>query len=58
MYLTSKEGIDASPQPEWFKGVTPNAQGKTEGAVSCAIVTVDHGDGSGVVDAFYFYFYA
>ncbi|KAL2219209.1 hypothetical protein M432DRAFT_338204 [Thermoascus aurantiacus ATCC 26904] len=56
VFLTSKEGINANPQPDWFKGVTPNAAGKTEGAVSCAIVVYDHGDGT--VDAFYFYFYA
>ncbi|KAJ9294834.1 hypothetical protein DTO271G3_6396 [Paecilomyces variotii] len=56
VYLTSKEGINANPQPAWFEGVTPNAQGKTEGAVSCAIVVYDHGNGT--VDAFYFYFYA
>jgi hypothetical protein len=56
VYLTSREGIDANPQPTWFEGVKPDGQGKTEGAVSCAIVTYDHGDGT--LDAFYFYFYA
>ena len=56
VYLTSKEGIDAIPEPEWFKGVTPDANGKTDGAVSSVIITHDHGDGS--LDAFYMYFYA
>lgn len=56
VFLTSKERINADPQPDWFKGVTPNAQGKTEGAVSSAIITYDHGDGT--LDAFYFHFYA
>jgi hypothetical protein len=52
--LTSKEGIQALPG--WFKGVAPNSNGETEGAVTSAIVVNDHGDGK--VDAFYFYFYA
>ncbi|BDD63402.1 hypothetical protein MPDQ_007011 [Monascus purpureus] len=56
VYLTSKEGINATIQPAWFNGVTPDDQGKTNGAVSSAIIVRDHGDGT--VDAFYFYFYA
>ena len=54
VYLTSKEGIAALP--DWFKGVRPNADGKTEGAVPATVVVRDHGDGT--VDAFYFYFSA
>ncbi|KUL85265.1 hypothetical protein ZTR_07927 [Talaromyces verruculosus] len=54
VYLTSNEGIEAFPA--WFNGTQPNSDGVTEGATSCAIVTVDHGDGT--LDAFYFYFYS
>lgn len=55
VYLTSKEGIEAVPA--WFDGVTPNsASHETVGATSCAIITVDKG--SGLLDAFFFYFYA
>lgn len=56
VYLTSKEGINASPQPSWFTGVKPDASGKTNGAVSSAIIVADKG--SGLVDVFYFYFYS
>ncbi|EFR02498.1 vacuolar protein sorting protein 62 [Nannizzia gypsea CBS 118893] len=54
--LTSKEGIQALPA--WFRGVKPNKDGKTEGAVSSVIVVREHGDEGKTVDAFYFYFYA
>ncbi|KAI1926336.1 hypothetical protein LOZ65_002567 [Ophidiomyces ophidiicola] len=54
VFLTSKEGIRALPP--WFKGVRPNRDGKTEGAISCAIVVTERE--AGVLDAFYFYFYA
>ncbi|KAF4269815.1 hypothetical protein KXW98_005543 [Aspergillus fumigatus] len=56
VYLTSREGISASPQPAWFKGTAPDQQGKTNGAVSSTIIIRDHNNGT--VDAFYFYFYA
>jgi hypothetical protein len=42
--------------PEWILGVKPDSTGKTDGAVSCAIIVNDHG--GGLVDAFYMYFYA
>jgi hypothetical protein len=55
VYLTSKEGIEALPT--WFGGVTPNsASHETVGATSCAIITVDKGNG--LLDAFFFHFYA
>lgn len=57
IYLTSKEGIQALPA--WFNGVKPDSVGVVSGAKTCAVVVVDkpNVDG-GVVDAFYFYFYA
>lgn len=54
VYLTSKTKPDQNP--EYLRGVLPNENGKTDGAVSSAIIVNDHGDGT--VDAFYFYFYA
>ena len=54
VYLTSKEGIEALPA--WLHGITPDTKHQTEGGISCTIITVDHGNG--LLDAFYFYFYA
>lgn len=56
VFLTSLEGIGAEPQPAWFRGITPDQEGRTGHGTGCAIVVVDHGGGT--VDAFYFYFYA
>ena len=53
-YLTSKDNVE--DLPTWLLGVKPDSTGKTDGAVSCAIIVNDHG--SGLVDAFYMYFYA
>ena len=54
VYLTSKDNVDDNPA--WLLGLEPNHNGKTDGAVSCAIIVNDHGNGE--VDAFYMYFYA
>jgi Vacuolar protein sorting-associated protein 62 len=54
IWLTSKEGIQA--YPKWFNGVIPDANRRTNNATTCAMVTVDKGNG--VLDAFYFYFHA
>lgn len=56
IYLTSLQDTTTSPQPSWLKGVIPDSTGKTNGAVSCAIVVNDYGNGT--VDAFYMFFYA
>ena len=47
---------DVTKNPTWMKGVRPDASGKTNGAKSCCIMVNDHG--TGIVDAFYMYFYA
>src|SRR3954453_332222 len=54
VYLTSKEGIQALPS--WLRGITPGRSHQTDDGTTCAITTVDKGNG--VLDAFYFYFYA
>jgi hypothetical protein len=54
VYLTSKNNVEKNPA--WIRGVKPDSSGKTDGAVSCAIIVNDHGNGK--VDAFYMYFYA
>ena len=54
VYLCSND--DITKDPAWLKGVRPDSNGKTNGAVSCCIVVNDKG--ADIVDAFYFYFYA
>jgi hypothetical protein len=54
VYLTSKDNVETNPP--WLFGVLPDSDGKTDGAVSSAIIV--NGHGSGLVDVFYFYFYA
>lgn len=56
VYLTSREGIDANPQPAWFRGITPDKDGRIGDGRGSAIIIADRGNGD--VDAFYFYFYA
>ncbi|KAH9829518.1 Vacuolar protein sorting-associated protein 62 [Teratosphaeria destructans] len=56
VYLTSIQDPTTNPMPAYLYGVRPDSSGKTDGAVSCAIIVNDHG--SGLVDAFYMYFYA
>ncbi|KAJ5780450.1 hypothetical protein N7457_005610 [Penicillium paradoxum] len=56
VYLTSSEGIEASPEPAWFRGIRPDSQGRTVGGTASAIIVIDRDDQT--VDAFYFYFYA
>ncbi|KAL4975157.1 hypothetical protein BDW66DRAFT_74064 [Aspergillus desertorum] len=55
VYLTSREGINADPQPAWLYGAEIAEDGQTSD-VSSIIVVNDHGEGE--VDAFYFYFYS
>lgn len=54
VYLTSQDDVEQNPA--WLFGVTPDASGKTNGAVSSTIIVNDHGNG--LVDAFYMYFYS
>lgn len=56
VYLTSHEGTDANPQPEWFSGTAPNEKGETVDTVSSCVILVDQSNG--MLDAFYFYFFA
>jgi hypothetical protein len=53
--LTSKDNVRANPS--WLPGVLPEpVTFETVRAKSCAVIVNDHG--SGIVDAFYMYFYA
>lgn len=54
IFLSSKQ--DPATLPAYLNGVVPDSVGKTNGAVSSAIIVNDHG--SGLVDAFYMFFYA
>ncbi|KAH6672107.1 hypothetical protein B0J14DRAFT_655979 [Halenospora varia] len=55
VFLTSN--LDVSKTPSWLLGEVPDSTThKTAKAISCAIITTDHGNGS--LDAFYMYFYA
>ena len=54
VFLTTTVPINS--YPSWYHGVALDASGRTENAISCTIITVDHG--SGLLDAFYSYFYA
>jgi hypothetical protein len=54
IYLQSNE--DAAKDPKWLYGVLPDADGKAQGVTSNVVITVDKANG--VVDAFYFYFFA
>ncbi|CAI7565933.1 unnamed protein product [Penicillium crustosum] len=56
VYLTSLEGIEADPEPAWFRGIRPDSQGRIGNGTGSVIVIADRGNGT--VDAFYFYFYA
>lgn len=54
IYLASND--DFSQDPAYLNGVRPDANGKTDGAVSCAIIVNDKQNGT--VDVYYMYFYA
>ncbi|OQE09263.1 hypothetical protein PENVUL_c007G02553 [Penicillium vulpinum] len=56
VFLTSPEGIEANPEPAWFRGIRPDLQGRTGDGTGCAIIIADRGNAT--VDVFYFYFYA
>lgn len=54
VWLSSDD--DFTTLPDWMRGVKPDANGKTEGVVSCAVILQDKGNG--VLDAYYMYFFA
>lgn len=54
MYLTSI--ADVTTNPAWLNGIQTDLNGGTGDKKTCAIVVVDKGNG--VVDAFFFYFWA
>jgi hypothetical protein len=54
VFLTSKN--DVTQDPEWIKGTKPDGRGKTNNAITAAVIVNDKGNGN--VDAFYMYFYA
>ncbi|KAF3242973.1 hypothetical protein TWF192_008441 [Orbilia oligospora] len=55
VYLTSVKDVAADSQQVWLKGVTPDATGLTNGAISATII-VNEKDAT-TTDVFYFYFY-
>ncbi|KAK6495996.1 hypothetical protein TWF481_002025 [Arthrobotrys musiformis] len=55
VYLTSIKDVAADSQQQWLKGVTPDATGLTNGAISATII-VNEKDAT-TADVFYFYFY-
>jgi hypothetical protein len=54
VYLKSKD--DVTTHPLWLRGIMPDAEGRVRGAKTCCVIVADKGDG--VVDAFWFFFYA
>ncbi|KAF2025635.1 hypothetical protein EK21DRAFT_76036 [Setomelanomma holmii] len=54
VYLTSND--DVTKDPEWIKGTKPDSSGRTNNAITAAVIVNDKGNGN--VDAFYMYFYA
>jgi hypothetical protein len=54
VYLTSND--DVTKNPSWIKGTKPDSNGKTNNAITAAVIVNDKGNGN--VDAFYMYFYA
>ncbi|KAG4027118.1 hypothetical protein MFRU_033g00880 [Monilinia fructicola] len=55
VFLTSN--VDVTTSPAYLTGVVPSsATGRTQNAISCAVILSDHGDG--LMDAYYMYFYA
>ncbi|KAL6712317.1 hypothetical protein ACN47E_000194 [Coniothyrium glycines] len=54
VYLTSND--DVTKDPQWILGTRPDASGKTNDAITAAVIVNDKGNGE--VDAYYMYFYA
>lgn len=56
VYLTSLGGIEANPEPSWFRDIRPDSQWRTGNGTGSVMIIADRGNET--VDAFYFYFYA
>jgi hypothetical protein len=54
VYLTSNDNITTNPK--WLEGTQPNTKRGTEDEKTSVIIVVDKGEG--IVDVFYFYFFA
>ncbi|KAB8290422.1 hypothetical protein EYC80_010854 [Monilinia laxa] len=55
VFLTST--VDVTTSPAYLTGVVPSSTtGRTQNAISCAVILSDHGDG--LMDVYYMYFYA
>lgn len=53
IYLTSNEDITANPT--WIEGIKPDAEGRIEEKIGVIVMVEKE---NGVVDVFYFYFWA
>lgn len=54
VFLKSKDDISTNPQ--WLRGIRPDAAGRVPNAKTCCVIVADKGNG--IVDAFWMFFYA
>ncbi|KAF3932387.1 hypothetical protein ABW19_dt0204872 [Dactylella cylindrospora] len=55
VYLTARKDVATDTEQPWLKGVTPDASGLTNGAISATII-INEKDAT-TTDVFYFFFY-